>query len=352
MTAGLCAVPPALPADPEGAKAPLHSPAPYYVAEYVPGERVVLRRNRYYTGKRPHHVDRVVARLNADQGSIVDEIASGKLDWGFVTNTIWAQRSAELSRRYGVNGSQFFVTPSYFVRMFVLNTSRPLFRKNVKLRQAVNFAVNRAALTRALGPHVGTATDHYLPGHETEPIYPLKGPNLKAARELAKGHTRSRKAVLFTRDSTVDLEHAEILRRNLKAIGIELEIKTFPGQAIFTALETGQHEFDIGRIGWGQLDGPGDPSLLSIFDGRTIGTSDNANLSYFNSTKVNRLLDEASRLAGQRRYDAYHKLDVQISRDAAPGIPYAFQNAIEFVSRRTGCVVLNPLFDLTAACLK
>jgi ABC-type transport system substrate-binding protein len=37
---GLCAVPSDLPADPEGAKAPLASPAPYYVSEYVPGERV------------------------------------------------------------------------------------------------------------------------------------------------------------------------------------------------------------------------------------------------------------------------------------------------------------------------
>src|SRR5262249_3117527 len=46
----LCAVPPNLPADPEGAKAPLASPAPYYVSEYVPGERAVFERNRFYAG--------------------------------------------------------------------------------------------------------------------------------------------------------------------------------------------------------------------------------------------------------------------------------------------------------------
>ena len=34
-TANLCAVPPSLPADPEGARAPLPSAAPYYVSEYV-----------------------------------------------------------------------------------------------------------------------------------------------------------------------------------------------------------------------------------------------------------------------------------------------------------------------------
>ena len=51
-----CAVPPTLPADPEGVGA-FPAAGPYYVAEYRPGERVVIRRNRFYGGTRPHHVD-------------------------------------------------------------------------------------------------------------------------------------------------------------------------------------------------------------------------------------------------------------------------------------------------------
>jgi len=85
---------------------------------------------------------------------------------------------------------------------------------------------------------------------------------------------------------------------------------------------------------------------------REGGTFKIAVFSYFNSPRVNRLLDEASRLTGAKRDEAYAKLDVEISRDAAPAIPYAFQNATTFVSKRTGCVVRNPLFDVTAACLK
>src|SRR5262245_45160363 len=115
----LCAVPPKLPADAEGAKAPLASPAPYYVSEYVPGQRIVLSRNPYYKGPRPHHVDRFTVNLALDEGSIVDEIASGKLDWGGVTADTWAARSKELAQRYGVNESQFFVKPGLFLRMFL-----------------------------------------------------------------------------------------------------------------------------------------------------------------------------------------------------------------------------------------
>ncbi len=101
------------PVDPEGAKAPLPSAAPYYAAEYVPGERLVLERNRFYNGDRVHHVDRFVASLSADPTSAVDDIASGKFDCCVDRASDIAARAAELAQRYGVNkpGGQFFVEP-------------------------------------------------------------------------------------------------------------------------------------------------------------------------------------------------------------------------------------------------
>ena len=195
-TTGLCAVPPSLPVDPEGASAPLPSAAPYYAAEYVPGERLVLERNRFYKGNRVHHVDRFVATIVADPRPFVDDVADGTLESVDLRGSDISELAAELVQRYGVNkpGGQFFVQPGDGLRIFVLNTSRPLFKNNPKLRQAVNFAVDRRRLTRELGPRRGTATDQYLapvmPGFRDERIYPLKGPDLKKARALAKGHMR------------------------------------------------------------------------------------------------------------------------------------------------------------------
>lgn len=352
VISGLCAVPPNLPANPEGAKAPLPSPAPYYVAQYVPGELLVLERNRFYKGKRPHHVNRFVAELGAEEGSVIDDIASGKVDWGYGTTSAWADRSSELARRYGVNRSRFFVKPTDSIRMFLLNTSRPLFKDNVKLRQAVNFAVDRRALAREIGPFAGTPTDQYL-RHRNERIYPLKRPDLRRARALANGHLRSAKAVLYTRSSPDDIAQARVLQQNLGAIGIKVDIVAFPGRLFLDKIAAGRNDFDIGRIAWISEAGPLPPSLLNhIFDGRTIGRPDNANYSYFNSPKYNRLLEQVSRLSGPERYRAYGKLDVRISRDAAPAIPVVFLNSITFVSARTGCIVLNPFLDLTAVCLK
>ena len=116
--------------------------------------------------------------------------------------------------------------------MFVLNTSRPLFRNNARLRQAVNFAADRRALIREIGPPRGrrpTSTSRRSsPATATSAIYPLTGPDVKKARQLAKGHTRSGKALLYTIANPVGVAQAQIVRNNLRKIGLDVEIKEFP----------------------------------------------------------------------------------------------------------------------------
>jgi peptide/nickel transport system substrate-binding protein len=352
---GFCVVPETTPIDPEGVKAPVPAAGPYYISKYVPGEQVVLERNRYYRGDRPRHIDRFVIDLTLDTATILDRVESGLLDATFVNAVAFGDRAQRLKRKYGLNKSRFFVAPTRAVPMFVLNTSRPLFRKNPKLRQAVNFAVDRKALTRELGPLSGTASDQFMTpamaGFRNQRIYPLEGPDLRRAGRLAAGRTRSGKAILYTGSGPLDVAAAQILKSNLKAIGLELEIAAFPGPVLAEKLGTTGEPFDIGRIVW--VFGPDPSSPLSLFDGRTIGEPTNQNWSYFNSPKYNRALEAASRLpVGAERYRTYGELEIDITRNVAPAIPYAHLNALTLVGPRTGCVVVNPVLDLAAVCLK
>src|SRR6185503_14748147 len=100
---------------------------------------------------------------------------------------------------------QYFVNPQSVLDYFALNTHRPLFA-DARIRQAVNYAIDRAALARLGNPFFGALpadpTDHYLPpgipGHVDGHIYPLV-PDLTKARRLAKGHAGAT-AVLYTFD--------------------------------------------------------------------------------------------------------------------------------------------------------
>jgi ABC-type transport system substrate-binding protein len=352
----LCVVPATLPFDPQGVTAPVPSAAPYYISEYVPGQRVVLERNLYYHGSRPQHVDRFIFDLTLDENASLDAVLAGKDDYAWVPNPFYAPRAPEFARRFGVNKSQFFVKPGTFLRTFVLNTSRPLFRNNVKLRQAINYAIDRPALRRQFGgPYSGTLTDQFLPpivpGFTDAHIYPLDKPNLAKARALARGHTRSGKLVLYVSTRAGVPADAQIVKQDLLKIGLDVEIKAFPSPLIFQKLATRGEPFDMGWIGWFFTEA--DPAVLSqFFDGSAIGTPANADYSYFNSPKYNRLLEQASRLSGEARYRAFGKLDVELTRDAAPGVAYDVDNALTLVSARTGCVVVNPNLDLGAVCLK
>ena len=347
-----CAVPPTLPADREGVGA-FPGAGPYYVAEYRPGQRVVIRRNRFYRGTRPHHVDGFDVDLAGGSGhEVLERVARGEADWGDASTAFYFDPAHRLAARFGVNRTQFFVKPGLTITNFSLNVSRPLFRDNPRLRQAVNFAVDRVALARTGTPLYANATDQYLPpgfpGFRDAHIYPFT-PDLRKARALARGNTRGGRAVLYTFDLPPAVVRAQIVAQNLAKIGLDVEVKAIPVAAYYARLLAPGEPFDIAFDPWA-------PDYLDPFtyinfllDGRYIGST---NSGRFNSPAYNGRMRSAARLQGAARYRAYGRLDVELSRDAAPRVPVFVQNAATLVSRRVGCVVLRPNLDLTAVCLK
>lgn len=350
-----CAVPPALPADPEGVGA-FPGAGPYYISEYVRGQGAVLERNRFYGGSRPHHLDRIVVDLKADPADVLGLIESGKADWGLAPPPFYLDPGHALARKYGVNRSRFFAKPGLSLRGYVFNNRRPLFRDNVALRRAVNFAVDRTALVRtaANGSSLGgRPTDQYLPpglpGFTNAHIYPLTGPDLPKARALARGHTRSGKVVLWTFDVPPELATAQVVKRNLKKIGLEVDVRGLAPNALFSQAAAPNAHFDLAFLSWAAdyVDPYSFTSLL--FDGRFIGST---NLAHFDSPTYNALMRRTAALQGDARYRAYGKLDVRLARDAAPMMAVAFDNQLTLVSKRVGCIVLRPTLDLVAACLR
>jgi peptide/nickel transport system substrate-binding protein len=342
-----CAVPADLPVSPEGISV-LPGAGPYYVAEFVPGQKLVLKRNPLYRGPRPHHVDEIDFMPAADTVNAVERGAADYAEVGSPTDL------TSLAPKYR---AQLHSAPGVSVRFVVLNSSQPLFKDNAALRQAINFAIDRPALIRERGgPITGRPTDQYLPasmpGFVDANVYPLYHPNLAKAKALARGHTRRGKAALWIKDTPIDIAQAQIIQRDLKPIGIRVGIKKLPGPALFQGLFTPGTPYDMTLVGIGPDYFDPYAMLNVLFDGRLIGTPYGFNLSYFNSPRYNALLDAASRLTGSARYRTYGKLDVDLARNSAPVVAYENESILTLVSKRAGCLVLNPFLDLAAVCLK
>jgi ABC-type transport system substrate-binding protein len=353
-----CAVPPSLPIDAEGI-GEFPAAGPYTVVEYRRGDRVTIRRNPNYGGRRPHHVAGFDVDLRAAAAQeVLQRVDRGDADWGYTLAGIYFDPALGLVERYGLNRSQLFLKPGLTMRMLAFNLARPLFRDNPALRKAINFALNRRALVATGGSLVSRPSDQYLPsilpGFKNADVYPLERPDLARARALARGNLRGAKAVLYVNNSPLPMAIGHLVRQQLAEIGLEVEVKGIPihsaSAAYFKKLATPGEEWDIAFGLWS-------PSYIDpfayinlLFDRRFVGAT---NFTRFVSSPVNKQMRRAARLPqGSARNSAYATLDVRIARDLAPAAPVDFLNEATLVSERVGCIVLRPVLDLTAVCLK
>jgi peptide/nickel transport system substrate-binding protein len=353
-----CAVPPSLPVDPEGVGA-IPAAGPYYVAEYRRGERVVLRENPFYRGTRPHHVDGFDVDLRAaSPQEVLRRVDRGEADWGHTLSGIYFDPSLALVEKYGLNRSQLFLRPGLTLRMLALNSARPLFRDNPRLRRAVNFALDRQALVRVGGSLVSRPSDQYLPtilpGFRDADVYALERAELPRAKALAQRNLRSGKAILYVNSSPLPTAIGQLVKEQLSEIGLEVEVRGIPihsaSAAYFRKLATPGEPWDIAFGLWS-------PSYIDqfayinlLFDRRFLGAT---NFVRFTSRPYDRQMRQAARLPqGSGRDSAYAALDVRLARDAAPLAAVDFLNEPTLVSKRVGCIVLRPVLDLTAVCLK
>jgi YVTN family beta-propeller protein len=360
-----CAVPSNAPVDSRGVDN-LASAGPYYIASYTPRQQLILERNPNYSGERPRHLDEIVIEIGVASSRAFVDIVAGKADYTLAGPP--RDAAPRLEAEYGPGSDaakaghqQYFVNEATGARFLHMNTSRRLF-SDVRLRQAVNFAIDRQALvaegrrSAEVNPfNAGKPTDDYLPpttvGAKDFRLYPLDGPELRRAIRLA-GRVRAT-AVMYTPNLSPWREEAAIIRRNLAPLGIEVEIEEFPIGDYFTRIFRRGEPFDLAVAGWGF--GSTDPAAtLTLFDGRLIRANQGQNASYFDDPAFNRELDAAASLSGAKRYREYNRLAFELARDHAPAAAIATTASRDFFSARTGCQVYQPVqgISLAALCLR
>src|SRR5262249_57949620 len=103
-----CPVSPGFPADPAGV-VPLVGSGPYYVDRNAPGPSIVIRRNPFYHGSRPHHIDGIIVSVGGTVDSDIKAVEDGRAD--VFTNEIPSELRSGLAQRYGVNQGQLLRIP-------------------------------------------------------------------------------------------------------------------------------------------------------------------------------------------------------------------------------------------------
>ena len=347
-----------LPVNPEGISAPVHGAGPYYIKEWTKNRRVILERNRFYRGPVRGNVNRIEVDIGLPLETIKLNIDRGVVDMGDLPPAA----HAELGRRYGVkkqSPGRYFANPAPTILYLAMNHDRRLFggggNGNVRLKKAVNFAIDRQAVLSQGGAYAGVTNDQYMPptmrGFRNLAIYPRR-PNLNQARSLASGQTRGGDGVFYCSNRAPSPARCQVVQANLRNIGLNMDIRLFPRATQFELAGRKGEPFDMTLEGW-HMDYFDPYDFIFLVDGTTIRPANNVNFSYFNSPAFNRKITRAKTLVGVERYRAFSNLDHDLVRNGAPLATYASPNDRHYVSARTGCYHYHPVFtwDYAALCL-
>jgi ABC-type transport system substrate-binding protein len=352
-----CAIPVNLPRDPNGVEEP-PSAGPYYIAERTPNKSIIVKRNPFYKGKRPHNVNQIVYTIGNSLEAI--RLRTEQAETDYAAGGVPPSAYSELAQKYGINKGQLWVKPQLGVSYVAINHDRPIWKDNLSLKKAVNWAIDRQALVAQGGYLAGKRTDQVLPpgmaGFRDATLYPLKV-NAKSnamAKKLASGHTRDGKVILYAGNRGATPLRAQILQFNLKQIGLDVETKLFARAVQIEKESTRGEPFDLTLEGW--IADYADPFdfIDVLLNGKNLQPAHNNNVAYFNDPKFNAKMNAAALMSGPKRYSTYGALDVDIMKNAAPWAPYQNFNSRIFVSKRVGCFVYNAIYtmDLAAACIK
>jgi ABC-type transport system substrate-binding protein len=301
----------------------LPTAGPYAWSFNDPNHQANIKRNPNYHGPRRHNLAGVQFNMRLNVNTCYNQTKAGDLDIGCVPPA----EIPAVVKQYGkstkrpVKTGQFWVRPAVCTFYQAMNMAKPLFKSSLKKRQAVNYAVDRKDYAAQRGLYGGVPWSHILPPDmagalRTQP-YPMRR-NLAKAKSLGGGGGAN--LVYFYQSAgSVGPKQYQVALRDLTDLGYHVTGRGFAGFNIYEAAGTRGSDHDVvGQVGWCQ-DYPDPYDFINVLmDGTKIQAENNVNVAYFNSKKYNKAMQHAAHLTGKARYRAYGKLDIDITKKAAP----------------------------------
>jgi peptide/nickel transport system substrate-binding protein len=284
---------------------------PFRLVEWSSGDRIVMEANAGYFEGAPA-VKRLVWKIVPEDSTRTMLIESGQADVAFRIPV------ADVARLRGKPDLGVLEGPTVMTMYVALNNSRgPL--KDPRVRQAINYAVQKDVLVKDIVGGMGVVADAPISqstwGYARIGAYPFDREKAKALLKQA-GYPNGFELELWTPVGRylMDRQVAENLQAQLGEVGITLKIRPWEFQALMAEVKKGQ--FDSVLLGWSPSTGDADQGLYPVFHSSQFPP--NSNRAFYSNPRVDKLLVDA-RLATNAsvRLDLYRQAEQLIMEDAA-----------------------------------
>ncbi len=336
----------------------LPSTGPYMIKTFTPSRELDLVRNPHYNaatlGKRGK-LDEIDFPIGIDPQQAALKIRAGSAD-------LWLDKLPPADATQALHDpslkGRVFANPYAAVEYLWMNNDVPPFN-NVKVRQAVNYAVNRLQLLRVWGgPSQGAVTDQILP--PTMPFwkdyhaYP-NSPDLAKAKQLmqASGVKTPVNTVIRVRNDVPGfVELAQVVQQNLAAIGIKVKIEGAADGVNNSIIDERKNKIAAGINEWSQ-DYPDPEDFVNVLlDPRHPSFPQSR--SRFAASEAIPIFNHLDKLTGTARLKAYQAADETVMRRWAPWAPLINPIEVDIISSRITGFVYQPVYgpDLALLSLK
>jgi peptide/nickel transport system substrate-binding protein len=327
---------------------------PYMVKSYTPERSILLVKNPYWNaaelGKRQVS-DQINIQLNVDDSQASPLIQAGQLATYAApispTDALTAISNPTLK-------GQVFVNPLPATTYLWLNNSVPPLN-NVKVRQAINYAINRLAIQRVWGgPSQAAPTDQVLPptmpGYVKANNYPVAG-DLAKAKSLMKASGVKTPVSLELRtlsDQPGYAQAAQVIQADLAPIGLKINIVTAPDSVNGGFISAPKNHIPMGINTWTQDYPYADDFFSPLLDGNNITASGNNNYASFNNPGINTQIQNLVSAGSAAQWNA---LDKEIISTYAPWAPLLNPTRVTVFASGICGAIMQPVYLVDFATL-
>jgi ABC-type transport system substrate-binding protein len=313
---------------------------PFKFVEWVKSDHVALARNDAYWGGRPR-LDRVVVKTVREDSARVLMLEAGDAD--LILNI----PPEDIPRLRADPRFAIASIPTARALYVVINVKKKPF-DDMRVRQALNYAVNRAAIVKdlfqgnaeAISGIVAPLQNGYakLPGYAFDPT--------KAKALLAQAGVPALKVKLWSPKGRYvkDFELAQAIQQDLAAVGVEAALSTMEWGAYLSATKAAADQTDreLFLLGWSPSTGEAQWGIFPLLHSSQLAPKGD-NRGFFASKALDDAVDKAtSATSDQARLGALREAQQIIIQDA-PAIFLISPNMIVGASKKVHDVVNLPL---------